>query len=363
MKLTDLAPPYIRNIAPYQPGKPISELERELGLTGIIKLASNENPLGASPAALKAVQAELGQLALYPDGNGFVLKSALARKFGVNPDGIVLGQGSNEVLQLVVRAFMTPAHSAVYSQYAFAVYPLEVQAVGARGIEVPARNFGHDLHAMRAAIDSTTRLVFVANPNNPTGTLAAADQILAFLAAVPKQVLVVLDEAYTEYLPPAMRYDSFGWLKQFPNLVISRTFSKAYGLAGLRVGYALAHPAVADLMNRIRPPFNVNSLALAAAAAALEDDAFLARSFQVNMAGLAQLSQGFDKLGLSYIRSVGNFMAVRVGDGAAVYQRLLKCGVIVRPVANYGMPEYLRVTVGLPEQNDKFLSALERSLQ
>ena len=360
MEPTQSAPAHIRAIAPYQPGKPISELAREMGLNeaAIVKLASNENPLGISPRARAAIATQLDDLALYPDGNGYVLKSALGEGLGVGLDQIVLGNGSNDVLDMVARAFLSPGTSAVYSQHAFAVYPLATLAAGAEGIEVPARNFGHDLAAMQAAIRADTRVVFIANPNNPTGTLLSAAALHAFLKAVPEPVLVVLDEAYGEYLEPDEQAPSLAWLGEFPNLVVTRTFSKAYGLAGLRVGYALARPAVADLLNRVRQPFNVNSLALTAAAAALRDAEFLAQAKQVNDAGMTQLCDGFARLGLDWIPSRGNFVSVKVGDAAAVFQALLRQGVIVRPVANYGLHEYLRVSIGLAEQNRRFLVAL-----
>jgi histidinol-phosphate aminotransferase len=362
MNPRDLAPANIRDIAPYQPGKPISELERELGVTDIIKLASNENPLGISPRALAALQDVVSASALYPDGNGFELKSALARKFGLGNEQLVLGNGSNDVLELAARAFLGPESSAVYSQHAFAVYPLAVQAAGGHGIEVPAKNFGHDLDAMRAAVTPATKLLFIANPNNPTGTFVEASELKPFIASLPEGVLVILDEAYTEYLPRDKRTNTFAWLEEFPTLIITHTFSKAYGLAGLRVGYACAHPQVADLMNRVRQPFNVNSLALAAATAALDDEEFLQRSYALNQAGMQQLTEGFRRLGLSYIPSFGNFVSVKVGPAAEIYQKLLRGGVIVRPIAGYGMPEYLRVTVGLKEQNEKFLRLLEAAL-
>jgi histidinol-phosphate aminotransferase len=360
----DLAPGYIRAIAPYQPGKPISELARELNLDpdGIIKLASNENPLGVSPLAMAAMQRSLADIARYPDGNGFELKQALVRRFGIALPQIVLGNGSNDVLDLAARAFLAPGLEAIYSQHAFAVYPLATQSIGATGVEVPARNFGHDLDAMLAAVTPRTRLVFIANPNNPTGTLLRAADLLRFLQALPAQVVVVLDEAYNEYLDEELKTDSIGWLKQFPNLVVTRTFSKAYGLAGLRVGYALAHERVADLMNRVRQPFNVNSISLAAAAAALDDHAFVRRGYELNAAGMQCITTGFAKLGLSYIPSFGNFVSFKVADANGVFQRLLRQGVIVRPVAGYGMPGYLRVSTGLESENERFLDALKASL-
>jgi len=372
MPLCDLAPPHIRAIAPYQPGKPISELAREMGLrdADIVKLASNENPLGPSPKARAAIAAGLDEVARYPDGNGFALKSALASKLGVNIAGVILGNGSNDVLELAARALLGPGTSAVYSEHAFAVYPLATQAVGAAGIEVPARAWGHDLAAMRAAIRGNTRVVFIANPNNPTGTLLSAGELHEFLQSVPPTVAVVLDEAYGEFLDARLRAPSVSWLSEFPNLILTRTFSKAYGLAGLRVGYALAHPDVADLLNRLRQPFNVNSLGLAAAAAALDDSEFLARAKAVNDAGMAQLLEGCERLGLGHIPSHGNFVCIEVGGHATerenkdasvatrVYQALLRKGVIVRPVANYGLPAFLRVSIGLPDENARFLDAL-----
>ena len=357
--LCDLAPPYIRAIAPYQPGKPISELERELGIKNIVKLASNENPMGASPKALAAIKQALDEIARYPDGNGFELKAALSARLRVKQEQIVLGNGSNNVLELAARAFLAPGTEAIYAQHAFAVYALATQACGARGIEAPARNFGHDLDAMLKAVTAQTRIVFIANPNNPTGTLVPAEELLGFFRRLPQTVLVVLDEAYNEYLPKELKTPSVEWLKQFPNLVITRTFSKAYGLAGLRVGYALAQASVADLMNRVRQPFNVNSASQAAARAALDDHELVQQSFELNQKGLAQLTQAFRHLGLRYIPSYGNFVCFHADDATALYQRLLRRGVIVRPIANYGMPEWLRVSIGLPQENEKFLKALE----
>jgi len=354
--------PHIRAIAPYVPGKPISELAREFGLdeADIVKLASNENPLGISPKAKVAVAAALGDLALYPDGNGFALKQALSARLGVGADQIVLGNGSNDVLELAARVFLAPGRSAVFSEHAFAVYPLAIAACNALPIQVPARDFGHDLAAMRAAIREDTALVFIANPNNPTGTLLSNAALAEFLATVPPRVIVVLDEAYTEFLDTPS--EALAWLAQYPNLIVTRTFSKAYGLAGLRVGYALASVEVADLINRLRHPFNVNSLALAAAEAALDDADFLARSKQVNDEGRAQLLAGFERLKLEAIPSAGNFICVKVGATAeaaqAQYQGLLRRGVIVRPVANYGLHGYLRVSIGLSHQNARFLAAL-----
>jgi histidinol-phosphate aminotransferase len=356
----DLAPPHVRAIAPYQPGKPISELARELGLaeTDIVKLASNENPLGPGPRALAAAQDALHDMALYPDGAGYALKAKLSAKFGVAPNQIVLGNGSNDVLDIAAQAFLSPETSSVHAQHAFAVYPIATQTVGAHSIVVPARNYGHDLPAMRAAIRDDTRVLWIANPNNPTGTFLPWADIEAFLETVPQQVLVVLDEAYGEYLPPAERRDTSAWLARFPNLLITRTFSKAYGLAGLRVGYGLGHPDVIDLMNRVRHPFNVNLPGLAAAEAALDDAEFLDRSYALNAAGMAQLAAGLAELGIETVPSKGNFLLAKVGDAARINADLLKRGVIVRPVASYGLPEFLRVSVGLAGQNARFLETL-----
>ena len=361
----DLAPAHIKAIAAYQPGKPTSELARELNVdeASIIKLASNENPLGASSAAIAAINKVLGGIANYPDGSGYEFKSALMKKYAVAREQIVLGNGSNDVLELAGRAFLTAQASALFSQHAFAVYPLTVQAIGAQPIEVPALNYGHDLPAMSRAVRDDTRMLFVANPNNPTGTFAPANDLIALIRSIPERVIIVLDEAYTEYLPATHKFDTTVWLKQFSNLIITRTLSKAYGLAGLRVGFALAHPDVADLMNRVRQPFNVNSLALAAATAALDDDAFLAKSAEVNRQGLLQLAAGFERLGLSYIPSFGNFICVDVGDASAMFQFLLRQGVIVRPVAGYGMPRHLRISIGLAEQNERCLGALAAGIK
>jgi histidinol-phosphate aminotransferase len=362
----ELSPSYVRSIAPYQPGKPISEVARELGLKeeSIIKLASNENPRGIGPRTRAAIDAAVAEVARYPDGNGHGLKMALSRRHGVEPGAIVLGNGSNDVLELVAHAFLGPGRAAVFAQHCFAVYPLATQARGARAIAVPAKSYAHDLDAMAAAIDDETYVVWVANPNNPTGTHARPDALEAFVRRVPERVILVIDEAYNEYLAPELKSDTVRWLKRHPNLVITRTFSKAYGLAGLRVGYALAHPSVADIMNRVRQPFNVNSLALAAAAAALNDMEFVARSYAENLQGLRQIEEGASKLGLEWIPSHGNFITIRVGRANEVFRRLLRRGVIVRPVGGgYQLPEHLRVTIGTAAENERFLAALAAGLK
>ena len=363
--LCDLAPDYIRAIAPYLPGKPIAELAREMGLDAahIVKLASNENPLGPGPLALAAIQATLPELARYPDGNGYALKSTLAKHYAVAAEQIVLGNGSNDVLELAARALLTPHSSAIYSQHAFAVYPLVVQAMGARGIEVPAKDFGNDAAALLAAIQADTRMVFIANPNNPTGTLLQPDALHKLIDRIPRSVLVVLDEAYYEYLPASVAPDSVKWLQQFPHLMITRTFSKAFALAGLRIGFALAQPALADILNRVRQPFNVNSLAQAAAEAALSDTQHLQAGVTLNSLGMRQICDGLARLKLSVIPSYGNFVSFRLPRAAAVYQSLLHRGVIVRPIANYGLPDYLRVSIGLEKENEQFLGALADAIK
>lgn len=364
MHLSDLAPDYIRAIAPYQGGKPISELAREMGLieADIVKLASNENPLGISPKAQMAIDEAMQDIARYPDGNSFALRDAVSKKFAVAQDQIVFGNGSNDILELAARAFLHQGCEAIYSQHAFAVYPLVTQAVGATGVVVPAKDYAHDLAGFLKAFSPKTRLIFIANPNNPTGTLIDKNALKTFLKQVPSNVLVVLDEAYDEYLAVNDKSEAINWLSEFDNLIISRTFSKAYGLAGLRVGFGLMHPAVADMLNRVRQPFNVNSVAQAAAVASLADDDFVARSYALNRAGMLQLTQGLDKLGLAYIPSHANFLSFKVSNAADVNQQLLKNGVIVRPVANYEMPDYLRVSIGLYSENARFLTVLEEIL-
>ncbi|HTT13630.1 MAG TPA: histidinol-phosphate transaminase [Burkholderiaceae bacterium] len=354
---------YVRAIAPYQAGKPIEDVARELGLAAasIVKLASNENPLGM-PASARAAIARATELGRYPDSNGFELKRALSARFGVPAEWLTLGNGSNDILELAAATVLAPGTSAVYAQHSFAVYALATQARGARAIVVPGRDYGHDLDAMAAAIDSDTRVVFVANPNNPTGTFAPHADVERFIARIPADVLIVLDEAYNEYLPPALRFDTTAWVRKHRNLLIARTFSKIYGLAGLRIGYGIAQAELTDLLNRVRQPFNVNVLAQVAALAALGDLAFQQQSYELNRRGMQQLVEGFHALGLQTVRSYGNFVMVRVGPAAKVYQALLERGVIVRPIANYGLPDWLRVTIGLPEENARLLQALPAAI-
>jgi len=365
---TCFGPSYVRAIAPYIAGKPISEVAREFGLdeAKIVKLASNENPLGMPESAQRAMAQAASELGRYPDANAFELKTALGERYGVPSDWITLGNGSNDILEIAAHAFVEKGQAIVYAQYSFAVYALATQGLGARAIVVPAVKYGHDLDAMLAAITDDTRLIFVANPNNPTGTFIEGPKLEAFLDKVPRHVAVVLDEAYTEYLPAEKRYDSIEWVRRYPNLLVSRTFSKAFGLAGLRVGFAIAQPDLTDLLNRLRQPFNVNTLAQAAAIAALNDQAFLEKTAALNAQGYRRLTEAFDKLGLEYVPSDGNFVLVRVGNDDAAGNRvnleLLKQGVIVRPVGNYGLPQWLRVTIGLPQENEAFIAALEKTL-
>ena len=348
----------IEKLKPYQPGKPISELERELGITDIVKLASNENPLGCSDKVKEAVAAELAEIGRYPDGGGFILKDQVYAQFGVTHNCITLGNGSNDLLEIFARAFVSSSDSVVYSQHAFAVYGLVTQAINAEAIEVPAKGFSHDLDAMAKAVKANTKLIFIANPNNPTGTWFEEAEFDAFMQKVPANVIVVLDEAYVEYYPE--NFNSLKFLAQYPNLIISRTMSKCYGLAALRVGFALASAEVTDFLNRIRQPFNVNHLAMVAAVAALKDDVFIEKSREINKAGMAQLEAGFEQLGLNYVPSRANFILVDIqADPAQTFNALLKEGVIVRPV---GIANHLRVSIGTEAENAKFLVALAKVL-
>ena len=356
----DLAVAGVQKLVPYKAGKPIEELERELGLRQIIKLASNENPLGMGQKARAAIEAAISDLTLYPDGSGFHLKRALADKFSVQAAQITLGNGSNELLEIIARTFLTPDCEVIFSQHAFAVYPIVTQAVGAQAVVVPAVNYGHDLAAMRAKVSEKTRVIFIANPNNPTGTLLAQAALQAFIASLPSHVICVLDEAYFEFVSQREPIDSVSWLTQYPNLIITRTFSKAYGLAGLRVGYSLSSVAIADLLNRVRQPFNNNSLALAAALAALDDEVYLQKTIENNTAGMAQLTAGFAALNLTWIPSAGNFVSVDLQqNGLSIYEKLLRKGVIVRPVDVYEMPTFLRISIGTQAENHLFITALK----
>ncbi len=368
-----LALPSVQALHPYLPGKPIEELQRELGLSNIVKLASNENPLGLSERVVQAIKSALREGARYPDGNGYVLKKALVefyaqkkQSFSINQ--LTLGNGSNDVLELIARAFVGPSDEVIFSEYAFAVYSIVTQAVGAIAVEVPTKNWGHDLDKISRSVTTKTKLIFLANPNNPTGTAFSNSELINFMDSIPSKILVVLDEAYGEYIKDNSFPDGLNLLDRYPNLIISRTFSKAWGLASMRVGYAVSNSVIADVLNRVRQPFNVNLLALVGAAAVLNDKEYLDRGVELNSNGLKQIEEGLRTLGLSYIPSKGNFIAFNVFPendkkhtytGLDIYQLLLKEGVIVRPLANYRMPDFLRVSIGLPEENQRFLSSLK----
>ena len=357
------AAPGLASLQPYVPGKPLSELERELGISGSIKLASNENPLGPSPQVRAALEAQICDLSRYPDGGAYELRRALAAHHGVDAACVTVGNGSNDVLDMVARVFLWSGRESLFSQYAFAVYPISSMAVGATLRIVPAVDYGHDLVAMRAMATERTGVVWIANPNNPTGTHLGKSALRQFIESLPPQLIVVVDEAYFEYANDDDFPDASQWLGDFPNLIVTRTFSKAYGLAALRVGYGLSHPDIADLLNRVRQPFNVDSFAQAAALAALEDQDHLQRSVEVNEQGMRQLVAGIERLGLEYIPSAGNFLTIDLGRAAGpVDQALLRLGVVTRPVANYGLPNHLRVSIGLADENSRFLTALEQVL-
>lgn len=352
----------VQALMPYQPGKPIEELQRELGLTGIVKLASNENPLGLSAKVKKVLIENLNELTRYPDGAAFELKQALSHKLDVSPEQLTLGNGSNDVLDLIGQVFLDRDASAIYSEHAFVVYPMMVQCLGAKAIKVPAKDFGHDLDAMLAAIEESTKVIFIANPNNPTGTWLGHAELETFLTKVPEHIIVVLDEAYAEYIAADIDYASgLTLLAQYPNVIVTRTFSKAYGLAGLRIGYSVSSAQVADLINRVREPFNVNTLAQMAAVAVLSDDDYLAESIAVNNSGRKQIETALIELGLDFIPAQGNFITFDTKtDAAKIYQKLLQKGVIVRPIAPYGLPQHLRVSIGLASENTAFITALKK---
>jgi histidinol-phosphate aminotransferase len=355
--------PALRNVPVYQGGRPIEEVARELGLPAadIIKLASNENPLGPSPAALAAMQRVIAGLHLYPDGNAFYLKRKLAEKLGLTPENLILGNGSSEIIEFVGHALLGPGVDVVISQYSFAIYLLMARLFNANPVVVPARNYGHDLPAMLAAITPQTKVVFVANPNNPTGTVASPEEIVRFVNAVPERVLVVMDEAYIEFLEePGDLLPLVRGGRQ--NLLIMRTFSKIFGLAGLRIGYGMASPELIAGLETIRAPFNINSIAQAGALAALEDTEHVRKTRVNNAEGLRQVSHGLRELGVEYIPSAGNFILARVGDGKRVFDEMQKLGVIVRPMGGYDLPEWVRISIGTFKENERCLAALKKVL-
>jgi histidinol-phosphate aminotransferase len=363
MKTAEHVPEYIRSLIPYEPGKPIEEVEREYGISGSVKLASNENPLGPSPKAVAAIRAKLDQLNLYPDGDCFYLKQGLSRKLGVAPETLIFGNGSNEIIELAARTFMRPGDEAVMAEQAFVVYQLIVQAVGAQSRAVPLKNFTHDLAALAEAVSPRTRMIFLANPNNPTGTIYRREEWERFLANVSRDVLLIVDEAYFEYVQDRDYPDSLRYHAEGRAIITLRTFSKLYGLAGLRIGYGIGSKELISLMHRVRQPFNVNAPAQWAALAALEDSEHVQRSLAVNRQGLEFLQKEFTRLGLEFVPSHANFILLRVGKGQEVFQRLLKQGVIVRPMAGYRFPEHVRVTVGTLAENQKFIAALEKVIR
>ena len=350
--------PQLADLPIYQPGRPLKEVARELDLplNHLIKLASNENPLGPSPKAIKAMQQAASQTHLYPDGNAFYLRNRLAKKLKVEPNNLIFGNGSNEIIEFVAHALLGPGTNIVASQYCFAIYPIAAHLAGADCITVPARQYGHNLTAMLKAITSETRIVFVANPNNPTGTLAPRNEVLNLIENFPDQVLLVLDEAYFEFLDDPVNMISF--IHSMPNLLLMRTFSKIYGLAGLRVGYGIGHPTFISALEKVRQPFNLNAMAQAAALAALDDDKHLYRTREISKAGLKYFESEFEKLGIEFVPSHANFILARVGDGQQTFLDLQKCGIITRPMGGYQLPEWIRITVGTAEQNERCLNAL-----
>ena len=357
--------PSLKNLPVYQPGRPIEEVARELGLPAadIIKLASNENPFGPSPLALAAMEKALRQTHLYPDGNGFYLKRKLAEKLGVTPQNLVLGNGSNDIIEFVAHALLDAQSEVVVSQYCFAVYPIVTALFGAKLVTVPAKHFGHDLAAMLAAVTPRTRIMFVANPNNPTGTLVTTADLLRLVREVPRHVLLVMDEAYIEFLEDAPDLRPMIRSGEFPNLTLMRIFSKIYGLAGLRVGYGVAHPDLVAGLEKIRQPFNTNLLAQAAALAALDDEEHVARTRANNAAGLKFYEATFQRLALEFVPSFANFILVKVGDGARVWSEMQKLGVITRPMAGYQLPEWIRISIGTEAENMRCVAALEKALR
>ena len=353
---------FIAAISPYVAGKPIEETAKEYGLDvkKVVKLASNENPLGMPESAKRAVAEAAAGLARYPDGNARVFRQAVADYLGVPSDWVIAGNGSDEILGLIARTVLAPGTRCVYSQYSFSVYELSAQENGAECCVVPAKNFAVDLDGIAAAVNDATRLIFITNPNNPTGLALTEAEIDAFLSKIPEDCVVVLDEAYCHYLPPELRTDSLKWVRRYPNVLVTRTFSKAYGLAGLRAGFAVAQPALIEMMNRIRPPFNMNLLAQAAASAAVTDEAFLETVYAMNRAGVATLENYFKTLGIEFLPTTANFLLVKTGPQTAdINTELLKRGVIVRPVKSYGLPDWLRISVGTAEELAVFMKAFD----
>lgn len=355
----------LQDLPVYQPGRPIEEVARELGLPieDIIKLASNENPFGPSPAALAAMEKALGQLNLYPDGNAFYLKQKLAAHHGVDPANLILGNGSNEIIEFVGHALLGPDTEVVVSQYCFAIYPIVTRLFGGKLITVPARQYGHDLPAMLRAVTPRTRIMFVANPNNPTGTQAQRPELVELINDIPPHVLLVMDEAYIEFLEDVVDFLPMIRQNLKPNLILMRTFSKIYGLAGLRIGYGIGAPEFTAALEKVRQPFNINSIAQVAATAALDDDEHVQRTRANNFAGRSYLETAFRKLSLSFVPSTANFILVKVGDGQKVFQQLQKLGIIVRPMGGYQLPEFIRISIGTPAENARCIDALAQVIR
>lgn len=354
-------PEHIKNLIPYEPGKPLEELERELGIKNSIKLASNENPIGPSPEALRAIEKILPNIHRYPDGSGFYLKKTIAEYFNLRPQNIILGNGSNEIIELSVRTFLNPGDETVMADQSFIVYQIVTQSANCKGIIVPLRDFTHDLDRMADAVTEKTRMVFISNPNNPTGTAVGRKDVERFMGRLRDDIVVIFDEAYYEYVESKDFPDTLKYVGEGKNVIVLRTFSKIYGMAGLRIGYGFARDELVGYMNRVRQPFNVNSLAQIGAAAALKDKSHLERSREVNKKGKEYLYGEFKKLGLNYVPSEANFILVKTGNGRNIYNRLLKNGVIIRPLDGYKFPDYIRVTIGLPEENKRFIEALKEN--
>lgn len=358
----DLANEYIRNLTPYQPGKPIEEVERELGIKSSIKLASNENPLGASPHAIKAAQTALQQTHIYPDGGCYELKHTVSNFLSVKPEQLTFGNGSENILELIVKSYLRHGDSAVLSEFAFLTIPILIKSYGATLNVARANKWCHDVNAMINAIDEKTRVLFLVNPNNPTGTYTNKQDFELLLDSVPSHIIIVVDEAYSEYIDISDYPKSLAYLDKYPNLIITRTFSKVYGLAALRLGFSVSSPVIADILNRARLPFNVNSIASKAGCAALLDQDHVQKSVLINKKGMKQITTGLDKLGIDYIPSLGNFVTIDVGNATEMYQKLLLQGVIVRPLNGYGMPRHIRVSISTNDDNDRFLSTIKNSL-
>lgn len=354
---------HIRGLIPYEPGKPIEELERELGIKNSIKLASNENPVSPSPLVVQALKKNLKVLNRYPDGGGFYLKKALSNKMGLKMSNLILGNGSNEIIELIAKTFLMPREEAIMGHPAFIVYQLSVQGVNGKKIIVPLKNLTHDLMGMAAKITNQTRLIFIANPNNPTGTMVTDMEMRRFMNKVPKRVIVVVDEAYYEYVTRNDFPNTIDYLKKGRNIIILRTFSKIYGLAGLRIGYGMANEKLIKELNKVRQPFNTNSLAQIAALTSLGDREYIKRNRKSNKEGREYFYKNFHEMGLQYTPSEANFVLVKVGDGKDIYKRLLKKGIIVRPMGGYGLPEYIRVTIGLPIENKKFIKVFKEVIK